>query len=79
MIEPFESDGKWLLARGVEYVASQGISGTRGASPRGRRTFHDCWSEERGWVTSAGLATQFDTKEDAQQYLFENQKELDMS
>ena len=78
-IEPFESHGKWLLARGVRNVGTRIITGSSGASARGLRTFDKCWSEENGWVPNARLGTRFYTKEDAQQYLRLNRDRLESS
>ena len=74
MIEPFESHGKWLLARGVKNVGTRLITGT---GSKRLRTFDECWSDEKGWVPNARLGTQFYTKEDAQQYLLLNRAQLE--
>ena len=74
MIEPFESHGKWLLARGVKNVGTRLITGT---GSKRLRTFDECWSDEKGWVPNARLGTQFYKNEDAQQYLLLNRAQLE--
>ena len=78
-IEPFESHGKWLLARGVKNVGTRLITGVGSASATRLKTFNECWSDDTGWVSNARMGTQFYTKEDAQQYIRLNRDRLEAS
>lgn len=79
-IQPFEFDGKWLLARGVNGLNSNvnDANTLQGVVPA-TDTFVSCWSERSGWVTSAPLGTTFPTADDALSYLRANRSRLEAS
>jgi hypothetical protein len=79
-IQPFEYNGKWLLARGVHGLNTS-VSNT--GSPQDviplSDTFVSCWSEQNGWVSSGPLAMVFETADDAAAYLRNNSARLEAS
>lgn len=69
-MQTFKHNEKWLIVIHSRTIGSDGPSNS--ASMRHKtETFDMCWSGER-WVPQAGLGKQFDTQEEALQYLQEN-------
>jgi hypothetical protein len=78
-IQPFEFNGKWLLARGVQGLNTSPPTGSAQSVVPASDTFVSCWSEQRGWVPSGPLGTVFATSDDAVAYLRKNRSRLETS
>jgi hypothetical protein len=61
----------WLIARNVQMLDMNGISGSRSRSANRVRRTYDCWAGER-WCGQTGMAKVFPTAEEARQYMEEN-------
>lgn len=71
-IVPFRHGEKWILAVGVGAIKSNTITGSRQQRAT-RVAFRACWSSEKGrWSGQSVFGTQFDSSDDALNYLAEN-------